>query len=203
MISPKFKFIFVHIQKTGGMSVRSAFSAKWATDHSTALEWKAKKPEEWETYFKFAFVRNPWSFMVSRYFFLSDKKRKGKRGYRTSAGKSFKEWVVWHTSPKRFTQDKKRGFLGVDGFPMQFYRPLSEWISDEKGNIIVDFVGRLENLQGDFDFICKAIDRDRYVLPRINTSKHRDYRSYYDEETRGIVASFFEKDIRNFGYEFG
>ena len=76
-----------------------------------------------------------------------------------------------------------------------------DWIS-ENGRIIVDFVGRFENLQEDWREICNCIGIAHIELPHVNRSERKDYREYYTEETRQIVAERFQKIIDKFGYEF-
>jgi hypothetical protein len=74
-------------------------------------------------------------------------------------------------------------------------------LTDTKGNIIVDYVGRFESLSDDFDIVCSTLGITA-TLERHNTSKHRDYRSYYDEETKQMVANHWKEDIERFGYTF-
>ena len=87
-------------------------------------------------------------------------------------------------------------------FPEYFWRLQYDWLFDGSESM-VDFVGRYENFQEDFNLICDRIGVSRIQCPHRNASKHKFYTSYCDNELREIVAKRFAKDIEFFGYEFG
>ena len=58
------------------------------------------------------------------------------------------------------------------------------------------------NTENDFKYICDSIGIEMPPIPKINTSKHKKYREYYNEHTKNLVADCFKKDIELFNYEF-
>lgn len=216
VLSHTHRFIFIHVAKTGGMSVRAALQpycaepekfvmrrpSKMVGDrvnplykvwetlllHAKARDAKRELPPEvFERYFKFAFVRNPWDLMVSMYHFILREPGSSKHDQVKALG-SFDAFVEWAvTTP--------------DPFPKGVNRLQSEMIVGADGKLLVDFVGAYENLKEDFDEIAR-ITGIRAVLPHVNQSLHRDYRACYNERTRAIVAENFQPDIERFGYRF-
>ena len=78
-----------------------------------------------------------------------------------------------------------------------------DYLIDLRGNQIVDFVGRYESLQTDFDHCCERIGLPKQALPHRRRADDRAaYRDYYDEKTKALVEQHFAADIKAFGYEF-
>lgn len=183
MMCCKNKFIFIHINKTGGSSITKLLvnAENPPQKHNWAWWYKKYKPTEFNTYFKFSIIRNPWDKLLSQYFFRV--KDNTQHGYIESAkDMSFLDFLLNPFPAKHASQHSK----------------LFE------GDVcLVDFIGRFENLQEDFNTICDKIGVPQQELPHVNKTKHKHYAEYYDEETKQIVAEKYAKDIEYFGYKFG
>lgn len=202
IISHRKAFIFIHINKAAGTSVKKALGpyadfmyrkysihrvlyvlglAKAPAEHSTAVEIRQRFGAHiFDNYFKFAFVRNPWDWQVSQYhYILSHPFHPQHRKVRSL--RSFAEYLEWHIENDKMSQ--------------------KSFVTDARGNLIVDYLGRFETLREDFASICQRIGID-CPLPHKNPSTHNDYRFYYDERTANLVAQEFRDDIEFFGYRF-
>ena len=144
--------------------------------HMPAIEWRQTYPQFFNKYFTFSFVRNPWDRVLSDYF--------------------------WHLREAGFKQKPfdRDDFLnhikhGAD-------HPWTEWgmVSDGE-KVIVDFVGRFENIKKDWAIVAEKLGLTQ-TLPHRNKSKHTHYSHYFDNETKIAVAERFKDDIIRFGYEF-
>jgi hypothetical protein len=212
-ISHKHKFVFVSVPKTGSETIRqvlnpfSDIKSKFEPPydhHAKSKELREhfnKKGWDWNTYYKFAFVRNPWSLTVSLYFFQRDKVDEWSNMENPPTWDGFKE------NFDMFKRQMDRCPTFEDYVNMLNNCPhvhlQSEWMTANNSNKnIIDYVGRFENLQEDFDLICDKIGIPQQQLPRKNKSKHKHYTEYYDDETRQIVEKLHAKDIEMFGYEF-
>ncbi|NDY89953.1 sulfotransferase family 2 domain-containing protein [Ideonella livida] len=259
MISATHQCLFVHVPKTAGQSVELAFLQALglhfgqrgqlllrANDdpargperlaHLTAEEYVRcghVTQDDFDRWFKFGFVRNPWDRLVSEY------------RYRGLEAKFDFSFFVQH----RLKVDKRFND------PERHRMPQAEYLLDASGRPLVDFIGRFENLAADFSTICQRVGLPDTGLPRRNVSGHgasqgggalrgpdgqklkpgmaralakraaaaaqrgaaapgpahpttppppaRHYTEYYTPETRDAVARFYARDVEHFGYTFG
>jgi len=201
-INHHLELVFIHIPKTAGSSITTALnehadSAEKLSPkigkHAKAWEVRFLLGEQlWQNYFSFAFVRNPWDLMVSSYHWWLQKAVSMKQYHR-------------HVQRIQKMGDFKTFIRSKYGCRMinERYGNLYDWISDYKtGEKIVDYVGRVETLQEDWENICERIGIKPAVISRLNTTHRTAYREYYDKETREFVARRFHKSIELFGYEF-
>lgn len=217
LISYRHRFLFVHIAKTGGTSIRTALRPyRWGWPyslplavcslvsqmtrpkhilgikfprHAKAIAAKEMLPGDFYAgLFKFAVVRNPWDLQVSSYHHLS---REHPRVVADTP--DFASFIRRKLDPER-----EYDYLLDISQERQW-----EYVCGFDGELIVDFIARYENLQADFDTACERIGLPRITLPhKRKATDRRDYRDYYDDETRALVAEHYAEDIRRFGYAF-
>jgi chondroitin 4-sulfotransferase 11 len=180
-------FIFVHIPKTGGISVLRCLNIDYRplTSHSP-LTYYPKYLRE--TAFSFTFVRNPFDRIVSAYNYLIQH-----RG-NTADSHFADEHLKRHKNFNSFVKDFENNETLQTWL---HFLPMTSFIDDE-----IKFVGRFENLQNDFNDVCDNIGILRIPLNKINVSKHAHYSTYYNKKSKKIVENFYKKDINRFGYSF-
>jgi hypothetical protein len=203
-------FLFVHIDKAAGSSIQLALQPYAPVrknsrlfrrlvvlgvlnriggiyrrvefpEHANArLAQRCLPSAVYDRLFKFAFVRNPWDRLVSRYAYLLRNEKHPRHGY-VSRMKGFEEYVAWEIQRGKMFQ--------------------YTYVTNTHGEWIVDFVGYYERLHTDFATVCARVGV-KAELPRANTSSHRDYRACYTSELRDLVGKVFQRDLELFGYTF-
>ena len=199
MISHKHKFIFIHIPKTGGTSIESAL--KINQEHKDHKYYK-KTLKNYNDFFVFTIVRNPFDRAVSDYNWATNTKypcpaQKLKEMF---INKSFKYFLDNYYNLK---YEDVKSFKGLNWFKNHHLTHCREQLDLLNPVCEVDYIMRFETLQQDFNTVCDKIGIPRQHLPHANKSKHKHYTEYYDDETRQIVAEKYAKDIEYFGYKFG
>ena len=139
--------------------------------------------EVWSTYFKFAFVRNPFERFVSAYVFL------------------FRNSISPDHSPEEMIGDMKAALARRRFRQRVLIQPQSQLLEDREGKLAVDFIGRYERLEADFEDVCQRLGIHA-SLPRANPSDHVHFSRYYDPELRSMVADFYARDLQNFDYSY-
>lgn len=179
------KPLFIHIPKAGGSSVQNIFKK-----HNKDLTGCLHRPvtaypkKHRDSCFVFSFVRNPYDRLLSAHKYLTG-------GYGNQADIEFGNKLS--VNFKHFVKNQLN-----DNITWVHFKPMIFWLNRD-----IDFIGKMENFQEDFDFVCDKIGIPRQQLPHKNKSKHKHYTEYYDDETREIVAEKYAKDIECFGYKFG
>ena len=200
LVSLERRFIFIHIPKAAGTSIIHALrpyaraslprrllhrvgfggsSLPQLPDHAKALDVRAAMPEVFANSFKFAVVRNPWAWQVSYYHYIRQNRKHWQHA--EVAPLSFAQYVEWRVVHDRLLQ--------------------SDFVVDDDRKLMVDSIARVESLDRDAVAIFDRIGVETR-LPHRNRSRHDDYRAYYDDRTRALVAEHWAEDVERFGYSF-
>jgi chondroitin 4-sulfotransferase 11 len=203
LVSDNRKLVFVHIQKTGGSTVHRLLEGsisdiyRVGARHQFAIR-GMNEIEGWEEYFKFAFVRNPWDRLVSWYAQIRRAQKEGKRPQN-------KLWRYVHDNSSNFEEFIYNCTAEIEideGVYYSFTYNQLDYVTDKNGNLLVNFIGRLENFEKDVGEVFARIGIELKTVPRKNPSAHKHYSVYYTPETETIVRERFKRDIEYFGYEF-
>jgi chondroitin 4-sulfotransferase 11 len=203
MIIPESRLIFVHIQKTGGTAIAMALGQNpdCAEKHFLARDLrKLYGFEIWNTCFKFAFVRNPWDRLVSWWSMIDSRREVFANGDPLNR---FQQFVLERAKTfEEFLVNCDEEIADSDGSKW-IYRNQLDYLVDESGRQLVDFIGRFESLQWDLNVIGRRTFGRPIPLAHVNKSAHRHYSEYFTPVLAKKVASRFERDIDAFGYAFG
>jgi hypothetical protein len=214
LFSPSKKLLFIHVYKTGGVSIAHALRSHLSRtevryqkfcrrldesgilrlrqlrqfnmhEHSTALELQQViAPDMFRKCFKFAFVRNPWALQLSLY-----------------------RYVL--RTPEHFQHALFAGFADFEAYiewigarPNGDHKIQRDFLVDAEGQMLVDFIGRFEHLHADYASVAERFGWTA-ELPHFNKSDgDPDFRKFYSPRTRDIVAGLHRADIESFGYDF-
>ena len=192
------KYLFIHIPKTGGDCLKTNLSidgnfiyTKHKNINTLGRQFKL------ECYFKFAFVRNPWDRFISAYFYL---KQAGINPNHEWSRDIWKSNII-NNDFDTFSKFVRSGVWKTFGW-FHFWPQYDFIVNRRNKDIGVDFIGRFENLQEDFDKVCNHIGLPPQKLIPTNTSRHKHYTEYYDHDTKKIIGHYYRKDIEYFRYEF-
>mgnify|MGYP000037970832 CR=1 FL=1 len=168
--------------------------------------------ELFDSYFKFAFVRNPWERAVSFY-----------KHFNFHRIMSFNDFLQYEFPILK----KERTY---------FVQPQVDYLFNKNGDQLVDFIGRFEQLDSDYEFVRKNVAIEIPKLSHVNRSHQkqnvysrwnlryiysflkqrpsrlrtftpffdsgRDYRECYSDKSRQIIESYYKDDIATFNYTF-
>jgi len=148
---------------------------------------KAISPEltrnEFDTFFKFAVVRNSWARAYSWYkVAMRDAPHRESYGIPDDSY-SFKSFLKEKMNHKEFSQMR--------------------YIKDRSGQVPLDFVCRFENLSEDFKKVADRLGLKNAELPQLLVHDYEHYSKQYDDESKDLVRQHYKEEIRYFGFKFG
>lgn len=216
-ISHKHKTVFMHIPKSAGTSISrwldiaesesNYYITRYTHGNNCALQHIPYEnmrsqigSEIFDSYYKFAVVRNPWDRLVSTY-----KWRNGKKLY-----KNFKDFVEFvYGLYIKYSFEKLQEYPNFSKYFCAHFYPQYMYIPSMSNNVLSDElceqenfdILKFENFNTDIIKVKTKLNINR-PLPHLNKSFTNNYRDYYDEETKNMVEEMYKKDITLFGYIF-
>jgi hypothetical protein len=193
---------FVHIPKNAGTSIFTWLRTNRGNSkffgwhgHPTLAEMRRDRSD---IQCVLTSVRNPWARMVSYYTMIQSYYNQNdfmKNVLGVEFFDSFENFVIalptWSKHLDTSTSKK------LDSLYYTVMDPQSAWLSGETADIVL----RQEYINEDFVQVQEMFGCSE-PLPWLNTSKHDDYRSYYNDTTKKIVAGWHEQDIDTWKYTF-
>ena len=200
-------FFYNRVPKAANTTIMSNL-AKWKTGGAppaatdlrslfpmTPARLTEEQVERFGQLFKFTFVRNPYSRVLSAYLDKIAKddepNRRRKMGRTSSDGvPSFGDFVRW---------------LDRDGLHEDMH-----WAPQSSILLVAvaefDFIGKLENLDGDFRKVADMLGGDRndnsvHTFAPHSSGAVDKVAEYYTKELKEIVARLYREDFDSFGYE--
>ncbi len=185
-----YRTIFIHIPRTAGVSIAKALFGNLAGGHLTykAYEkifsnWTMKK------YFIFSFVRHPYTRLCSAFSFL---KAGGMNDF-----------------DKEFSQKYLKNFESLDDFVLNFlnsktiysyphFTPQYEFLINSQNQIQIDFIGKFENLQQDFEYVTRKL-KIKTQLPHLNKSRHLNCE--LTAQAKDKIYQIYRQDFEIFDYQ--
>jgi len=189
--------LFIHVPKVAGVSIHETLFASSHSGHTPLWHFEAALGQRHLASLRtFAFVRNPWDRMASAFDFL-------KRG---GINEGDAQWARQHLSNCESLEQFVEDLLTPEmAWRWKHFRPQYFFLTRTGRNIDVDFLGRYETLNEDFNRLIREFGiEDCRELAWANASKGArvSYRDRYTSRMRDIVAEVYRQDIELLGYEF-
>ncbi len=223
----KNNFIFIHIPKTGGRSIKNSISARADgpnTGHMTlqnlAQEGSDGNGNPYQDNLPVVcFVRNPYDRLVSAFYYrYYDEKflysseapdselpgggRNGETIHVSFPARPWERATVRRPSIRAFTEFMKCDLRVAAAMKMTHFRPQHSFVS--LGGILgADHIYKFENFENDFsDFKQRFFPHEGHELLHLNKGpSHPDWRRFFKTKTiRNKVAELYKVDFETFGY---
>ncbi len=198
------RLIFIHIPKTGGTTILTLLGL-WNKERSPDFQKLFGNfgnvdlqhlthaqiadfltPDEFHSYFKFAFVRNPWDRAVSA--------AQWRTNFRDEGIRDLDDFVEW---AERVIREGPRAPADAHALPQ------SAFLTPPDGAASVSSIGRFENFPSELRRILASVTELPASLPhKLPRADPRGYRDFYHGSLRDRVGRLYAEDAARFGYKF-
>ena len=179
--------IFIHIPKTGGVSIAAALYGV-LIPHYTWQEWRRVNPTKFKRYFKFAVLRDPVTRFASSFDFL-------KAGGISATDQEFSrvELADFNTA-NDFAKALADPGVASRILSECHFTPQTEFVVSRSGRLKVDRLISFENLHAGFGAVARLLGSESMQLPHLNkTPQRRELR--FDDEARAVLDRVYASDF--------
>ncbi len=186
LISHRLKTIFIHVHRTGGTTLTNILLQSLKDEfeilpqHASLQNVDDDFLKKHHDYYIFGFTRNPWERIFSWYA------------------------LIHQQDQRTFAEEKERfeEFVASDFTDASFHFNALDYFATKEVELINKHLFRYENLENEIKRLADRLGFKLNKIPTLNNTRARNYREYYTEKSRQLIANKCEKDIRYFNYEF-
>ncbi|WP_372742584.1 sulfotransferase family 2 domain-containing protein [Neptunomonas sp.] len=196
------KFVFIHVPKTAGSTishalltslvgrttsgafaslptnVQSAYGLTANLKHATAPQLKEHLENQWEEFYKFAFIRDPFDRTISAYHWVRTKSREFSRI-------TFNQYV-----------DIIQQYYDDTNHPLSvMIKPQCSFFTDKNRNIMVDDLYSYEQLDIAIKNIGTRLGLELIPKSHKVTTDRKATDMYYTSATRSIITDRYAQDF--------
>ncbi len=191
------KIIFIHVPKTAGTTIEWMLDMELSLENFYGIEnGKAlqhllardikKKIKDYDEYIKFTVVRNPYDRFISEYKWCE------MDGHGFIKCESIDEFLSY--VEKVVKRNKYDENVYIDHLIPQY-----EYVYDKKGELLVDYVGKYEELEDVFNYMRKNLKVTKEEIYKLNETKK--YKVILNKEQKDRIYNLYKKDFELFNYE--
>jgi hypothetical protein len=178
ILNGKYKFIYIHIPKTGGTSIESVgWMGTKTNQHHGIKEYQrllANDKRDLNSFFKWTIIRDPY----------------------TAFATGILNHELAHIKKPSLDEFRDYAFKSMDFIEgMTVISPQVSFLKDYQGRIRMDYIGTFEKLQQSFDKVCTLLGINPTELPYINKGKKQNYDYYLTDEIRELVRKYYKEDF--------
>lgn len=182
------KCVFIHIPKTAGVSISNALFGDIKWGHRTAsfyIDYFGKK--QFNSYYKFTVVRNPYDRLYSAYSFLMN------------GGINKQDSDFLNTYLKRYSSFEifvRHGLNDSNITNWVHFLPQHHFLTDSNGELVIDYVAKMESIENDFITICNSLNIKANLKTMNKTKSKKDI--VMSDEIKSIIKNHYKKDFTLF-----
>jgi len=201
------KNLFIHIDKTGGTSIVNSLKLSKLTlckngNNHDNYDYKNKhfsykqycdylNLKNLNDYFVFTVIRNPFTWVISRYNFLK-RQNYDENFWKNHPHNSVKFAYLYNDINTYISELDKHNSL-------PFPKSQTEYLINRDNKVNIDFILKFENLEQDWNILLKKLNKEEVPLSKLNTYNNNNLK-ILTQESKNIIYEWYKKDFENFNF---